>query len=125
MICITNNNLAPLAEPTSGPRDVKILRTMDRYAELSWKPIPCCHQNGIIGHYLILYDYISPNGTMVEDQAITIGNVLEGLLLNLRPNTEYAVRVAGVNRAGPGASSSPLTLITAGGENMGLLRHSP
>ena len=114
-----------LTEPTSGPRKFRILRVMDTFAELSWKHIPCCHQHGTIGHYSILYDYILPNGTIVEEQSRTIGNVLETVLLNLRPNTEYVVRVAGVNRAGRGASSLPLALITAGGKKMFLFKPMP
>ena len=114
-----------LEEPTSAPRELKILRVMDTYAELSWKTIPCCDQHGIIGHYWILYDHILPNGTMVEEESKTLGNFLEITLLNLRPNTEYFVRVAGVNGAGPGASSLPLALITTGGKKMGLFKQSP
>ena len=60
---------------------------------------------------------------MVEEQSRTMMNVLEYTLGNLRPNTDYVVRVAGVNRAGPGATSLPLPLITAGGKKMGLLKH--
>ena len=101
---------------------MKILKISKTYAELSWKQIPCCHQNGIIGHYLILYDCILPNGTVVEDKARTKGNILKGKILNLHPNTEYVVKVAGVNRAGPGVSSWPLTVITPGGKKMGLFK---
>ena len=74
---------------------------------------------------MILYDYTLPNGTLVEEQSRTLGNVLEIALLNLLPNTEYVVRVAGVNQAGRGATSVPLALITAGGKKMGLFKHSP
>ena len=98
---------------------------MDTYAHFSWKPIPCCHQHGVIGYYLILYDYVLPNGTLVEDRIKTVGNVLEYYVMDFLPNTEYVVRVAGVNRAGQGVSSLPLPLITDGGKKMGLFTQSP
>ena len=128
MISIENNTLAPmhiLAEPTGAPRYLKVLSVMNTSAELSWNRVPCCHQNGIIGHYLIVYYYTLPNLTMVEKQSETVGNVLEITLLNLRPNTEYFVRVAGVNRAGPGLFSLPLVLITEGGKKLGLFKQEP
>ena len=89
---------------------------MEASAELSWNAIPCPHQNGIIQHYLIVYDYVLPNGTLVEGHSRTLGNILRITLLDLRPNTDYVVRVAGVNHGGVGVYSSPLALITPGGK---------
>ena len=114
-----------LAEPTRGPRELKILTAMTTCAELSWKHIPCCQQHGTIRHYLIVYEHTLPTGITVQQQSKTTGNVLKVLLLNLRPNTDYVVRVAGVNRAGRGASSPPLDLTTDSGKKMGLFKSDP
>ena len=105
-----------LADPTMAPRKVKILTIKKTEAVLSWKSIPCPHQNGRILHYLIRYDYVFPSGIMVEMESRTLGNIMRITLTDLRPNTDYSVRVAGVNHAGIGIFSLPLALITQGGE---------
>ena len=104
-----------LAEPTEAPKDVKILSIKKTSAKLSWKAIPCPQQNGRILRYLVRHDYELPNGTFAVQQSETLWNTSEIILLNLRPNRRYAVRVAGVNEGGVGVFSSPVHLITPGG----------
>ena len=57
-----------------------------------------------------------PNGSLMDKSYNTLGHTLEVTLLNLRLNTDYAVSIAGVTRAGIGVFSLPLALITAGGK---------
>ena len=104
-----------LSEPTRPPQRVKLLWIKATSAKLSWKDIPCSHQNGIILRYLVRHDYELPNRTFAEQQSETYWNNLEITLTNLRPNRNYAVRVAGINDAGVGALSPPIQLITPGG----------
>ena len=104
-----------LAEPTGAPNNVEILWIKKTSAELSWKAIPCPHQNGRILRYLVRHDYELPDGTFAVQQSKTFWNALDIILTNLRPNRNYSVRVAGVNEAGVGAFSSPIQLITPGG----------
>ena len=104
-----------LAEPTGAPKNVKILWIRETSAELSWETIRCHHQNGKLLRYLVRHDYELPNGTFAVQQSKTFRDELYIILTNLRPNRMYAVRVAGVNDAGVGAFSSPVTLITPGG----------
>ena len=104
-----------LAEPTMAPKNVKILWIRETSAELSWKTIPCPHKNGKILRYLVRHDYELPNGTFAVQQSETVCDALDIILTNLRPNRNYAVRVAGVNEAGVGAFTLPTQLITPGG----------
>ena len=94
---------------------MKILWIKETSAQLSWKAIPCAHNNGKILWYLVRHDYELPNGSFAVQQSATFWNSLNIILTNLRPNRNYAVRVAGVNEAGVGAFSSAIQLITPGG----------
>ena len=104
-----------LAGPTRPPQRVKLHWFKVTSAKLSWKAIPCYHQNGLILRYLVRHDYQLPNGTFAVQKSETFWNNLEITLMNLRPNRNYAVRVAGVNEAGVGAFSLPIQFITPGG----------
>ena len=104
-----------LAEPTGPPENVKILWIKKRAAKLSWKAVPCPDQNGRILRYLVRHDYELPNGTFAEQQSETSQNDFKITLLNLRPNRNYSVQVAGVNDAGVGTFSLPIQLVTPGG----------
>ena len=105
-----------LAEPTGSPKNVKIHWTYRTSAYVSWKAIPCHHQNGRILRYLVKYDYELPNGTFVEQQSETSSwNSLGITFNNLLPNSNYSLQVAGVNDAGVGPFSPPLQLVTRGG----------
>ena len=95
---------------------MKILKVRETQADLSWKGIPCCHQHGTILRYIVRRDYTLPDGAIMETESSTLGNLLEVSLLDLRPNTDYIVRVAGVNCAGIGVFSYPVALVTAGGK---------
>ena len=111
------------AEPTGPPNNVTIRWIKKRAAKLSWKAIACPDQNGRILRYLIRHDYELPNGAFAEDQSET-GELPNGTFaeqqsyithLNLRPNRNYSVQVAGVNDAGVGTFSPPIKLVTPGG----------
>ena len=105
-----------LAEPTGPPDNVQIHWIYQTAAYMSWKAIPCHHQNGRLLRYLVKYDYGLPNGTFVEQRSETPSwNSLGITLNNLLPNSHYFVQVAGVNDAGVGTFSRSLQLVTRGG----------
>ena len=105
-----------LAEPTGPPKNVRIYWIRKTAAKLSWKAIPCPHQNGIILRYIVRHDYELPNGTFAVQQSEMSWRISPRITLeNLLPNSNYAVRIAGVNDAGVGPFSSPLKLVTLGG----------
>ena len=91
-----------MAGPSKAPRNVQVKNIKESDATLSWKPIPCGHQNGKILHYLILYDFTLPSGSLIQGRVETAGDIQEFLLHNLHPNTKYSVKVAGVNVVGIG-----------------------
>ena len=100
--------------PSSAPTGVQVVQVKGRVAVLSWKPIPCCHQNGEILQYYIEYETSVPESVVYQDN--TVGEVRQIILHNLLPNTKYEVKVAAVNSAGIGIFSPPVELITPGGK---------
>ena len=86
-------------------------------ATLSWKSIPCCHQNGKILNYLIQYSLILPSGLSILEQVNTAKDSREITLYGLRANSQYSAKVAGVNHVGVGNFSKPVRFITPGGKN--------
>ena len=95
---------------------MKIIGVLATKAVLSWEPIPRSHRNGTIVNYVVRYDHeILPENTL-EHESQTTENQLEIVLTNLRPNTDYIIRVAGANSAGVGIFSLPKVLITLGGK---------
>ena len=99
------------------PGNFKIASVTDKAAVLSWESIPCSHQNGKILSYVIRYDHEVLPENALEHESRTDGCQLGIILSHLRPNTDYSVRVAGVNSAGIGIFSLPKALITLGGEH--------
>ena len=105
-----------MAEPTGPPDKVEVEKIKKRAVKLLWKAIPCPDQNGRILRYLVRHNYELPNGTFAEEHCETSwSNLAHITLINLRPNTKYAVQVAGINDAGVGPFSSPIQFVTLGG----------
>ena len=63
-----------------------------------------------------MYTYSLLSGDVVEQQDKTKPNLRRAELYDLRPNTNYRVMVAGVNKAGLGPFSSPEMFTTPGGK---------
>ena len=96
---------------------MKIVSITEKEAVLKWEPILCSHQNGKIFNYVIRYDYEVLPENVLEHESRTDGDQLGITLRQLRPNTDYIVRVAGANSAGIGVFSLPKALITLGGKH--------
>ena len=103
-------------EPTKPPSEVKVTIVNSTTPIVSWKPIPCPHQNGMIMFHLVKYAHLLFSGQIVEGQLMTNSNLPRAELRDLRPNTNFLVKVAGGNRAGVGPYSSPVTFVTPGGK---------
>ena len=97
------------------PQDVKILFVGWTEAVLSWKPIPCRHQNGKIIHYLVNYHDCLPTKFGSRHISTTVENKFGITLDNLNPNTRYVIKLAGVNAGGTGPFTFPISFITGGG----------
>ena len=102
--------------PTQGPENVKVMDVTKETINLSWKSIPCHHQNGKILRYLVKYSGLTPSGIEMEYESQTKDCQPKITLSeHISPNTEYSVRVAGVNYVGIGEFSLPVSAITQGG----------
>ena len=107
----------PRVGPSRAPVIVKIVSVTKREVILSWEPIPCRYQNGIILLYVVKYDYMMGPESILWQESQVDGKQLAITLSQLRPNTNYSVRIAGATRAGIGVFSSPTTFVTLGGED--------
>ena len=105
------------AGPTKAPEDIQIERITSKKLILSWKPIPCSDQNGVILRYIVKYLYQEVSEGIRVHIARTHGRQLGIVLRNLRSNTKYNVSVAGVNIADMGVFSLPIVAITHGGKH--------
>ena len=92
--------------------------------DFSWGDISCLHHNGETTGYVIMYKkkggreggggrggrqmsrQLQVERIMVDGHTVTIDD--------LDPLTEYSVMVAGVNSAGTGQFSEPVTVVTEG-----------
>ncbi len=85
---------------------------------VSWNPIDCMEQNGLITNYITEFQQIQ-------------NAVLPGLIIGmsffgneLTPSTNYSFRVAGVNEEGQGPFSD-IIVATTSGESSGSLNDDP
>ena len=89
---------------------------------VSWGAVPCQHRNGEITGYIVMYrKYRSREGEggggqgnrqTQEERIMVDGHT--ATIDDLDPFTEYSVMVAGVNSAGTGQFSEPVTMATLG-----------
>ena len=105
--------------PSTSPEIVNI-SSQSSTIVVSWRDLSCPHRNGEITGYVIMY-WKTREGRgggggqesrqthneriMVDGHTVTIDD--------LDPLTEYSVMVAGVNSAGTGHFSDPVTVVTA------------
>ncbi len=75
---------------------------------LSWNPIDCIEQNGLIIDYIT---ELKPVGSAIFLERTTVRNFTA---IRLTPSTMYSFRVAGVNSEGQGPFSNYFLVTTAG-----------
>ena len=117
MNSISFQTIYPFVGPNRAPVNVKITSVTKTEGILSWEPIPCRHQKGIILYYVVRYNHMVHPEKLLEEKSQVDGKQRVVTLSQLRPNTVYNVRVAGATSAGVGVFSLPLALITLGGKN--------
>ena len=76
---------------------------------LVWEAIPCLKQNGDITGYSVRYAKDKSNEYNMN---VFGGNVTQATISGLDPSTNHSIQVAGVNAAGTGEYSDPLSLTT-------------
>ena len=85
--------------------------------DISWGEVPCLHRNGEITGYVIMYKKkgVNGGGRQMSRQTQEVRIMVDGhtaTIDDLDPLTEYSVMVAGVNSAGTGQFSEPVTVVT-------------
>ena len=105
--------------PSASPEMVNVSSVRSSSIDVSWGEVPCSHRNGEITGYVIMYKQkgVKKEGRQMSRQTqegmITVDNHTV-TIDNLDPLTEYSVMVAGVNSAGTGQFSEPVTVVTEG-----------
>uniref|UniRef100_A0A0N5CG51 EGF-like domain-containing protein n=1 Tax=Strongyloides papillosus TaxID=174720 RepID=A0A0N5CG51_STREA len=119
-ICIAENNVGKVQEilqisvtgPGTPPNEIVGLPIGDKVANIEWATpdLP----NGAITGYVVEYAEIGPDGkTPTEWKTINVTGPMEQIRLdNLKPKTDYAVKVQAISSRGPGVISDPIRIKT-------------
>ena len=91
--------------PTSPPNNIIFSAVETTIMTVSWDEVPCSGQNGPINGYLLYYT----NTTFSDTINITGGENRSYTLTELRPYTNYTVRVSAYNDDGTGPTSDNRT----------------
>ena len=101
--------------PSASPEMVNASLLHFSSIDVRWGEVPCIYRNGEITGYVVMYNKISLQRSSRQIQKQMV--VMDGhavTINNLTPLTEYSVMVAGVNSAGTGQFSKPVTVVTEG-----------
>ena len=114
-------NSVLITAPSTSPVMVNVSLIHFSLINVSWGAVPCQHRNGEITGYIVMYrKYRSREGEggggqgnrqTQEERIMVDGHT--ATIDDLDPLTEYSVMVAGVNSAGTGHFSDPVTVVTA------------
>ncbi|CEF66897.1 Down syndrome cell adhesion molecule-like protein 1 [Strongyloides ratti] len=118
-ICIAENNVGKVQEilqisvtgPGTPPNEIVGLPIGDKVANIEWATpdLP----NGAITGYVVEYSEIGPDGGPTEWKTINVTGPMEQIKLdNLKPKTDYAVKVQAISNRGPGVISEPIRIKT-------------
>ena len=113
--------------PSASPEMVNVSSVQSSSIDVSWGEVLCPHRNGEITGYVIMYwktrgeeeEGGGGGGEQMsrqtqEEMIMMDGHTCTVTIDDLDPLTEYSVMVAGVNSAGTGQFSEPVTVITEG-----------
>ena len=104
-----------ITAPSASPEMVNASLLHFSSIDVRWGEVPCIYRNGEITGYVVMYNKSSLQHSSRQIQERMI--VMDGhraIINNLASLTEYSVMVAGVNSAGTGRFSEPVTVITEG-----------
>ena len=118
---ISDANILTTA-PSASPEMVNVSSVQSSSIDVSWGEVLCPHRNGEITGYVIMYwktrgEEGGGGGEQMSRQTQEEMIRVDGHTVtidDLDPLTEYSVMVAGVNSAGTGQFSEPVTVITEG-----------
>ena len=81
---------------------------------VSWGEVPCPQRNGEITGYIVWYNRSGTNRQVGEEVHVNSSSTMHmTVITDLDPLTEYIIRVAAVNRHGPGPFSDPVYATTS------------
>ena len=104
-----------ITAPSASPEMVNASLLHFSSIDVHWGEVPCIYRNGEITGYVVMYNKISSqrsSGQIQERMVVMDGH--RAIINNLAPLTKYSVMVAGVNSAGTGQFSKPVTVVTEG-----------
>ena len=99
---------APSAPPTS----VNVSEVTNSSITVQWGPVDCIHHNGDITGYSVQYGV--EGSVSNRNMSLSGDNTSQSTLFELKPSTNYSIKVAAVNIAGLGVYSVPISSITLG-----------
>ena len=92
--------------PSAAPESVSISSVTSSSITVQWEMVPCILRNGDIKGYSVQYGS--------QTMSVSEGDITEATITGLTASTYYSVRVAAVNDAGTGVSSSSQFTVTLG-----------
>ena len=87
--------------PSAPPTPIKASNVIPNSFTVDWGPVDCIHHNGDITGYSVRYGVQGSGST----QTVSV-NIMTTAIMDLMPDTSYAVEVAGVNANGVGEYGS-------------------
>ena len=108
--------------PSASPEMINVSSVRSSSIDVSWGEVPCLHCNGEITGYVIMYKKKGGREGGGEGRQMSRQSQVEMIMVDghtvtindLDLLTEYSVMVAGVNSAGTGQFSEPVTVVTEG-----------
>ena len=88
--------------PSTPPPNITLTSNSSTTIRIDWRPIDAQNTNGNISGYLVFYREVLGTG---ENYDVMATSDLYAEMENLKPGTEYAVRVLGYNEKGNGIAS--------------------
>ena len=92
--------------PSGAPQNLAIINSNSTSVFISWDSVECIHRNGLIIHYLLVYEPVDACGnslatitTVDSDESDDGGSYLA---TGLDPSSSYLFKVAAVNNIGIG-----------------------
>lgn len=102
-------------EPSVAPSNVVVTRKTATEITVQWEKVPCIHRNGDISGYNVLYRQLGGQEVRRHVEAVPGRETYTYTISQLLPAMSHEISVAGVNEAGTGVYSSPISTRTESG----------
>ena len=90
--------------PSAPPTPINASNVIPNSFTVQWGPVDCIDHNGDITGYSVRYGVHGSGSTQTRD--VSGGDMMTTTIMDLMPDTSYAVEVAGVNANGVGEYGS-------------------